>query len=91
MVKSLVLHNNPMQTYRLGAQCLQTCVEEKDVGVFIDAQMNMSQLCVQVAKKVSGILACIRDRASSRSREMIIPMYSALVRRDLQYFCDKVE
>ena len=64
---------------------MASCTEEKYLGVLAVCWLYISQQCAYVAKKPNGILACNRNSAASRGKEVIIPMYSALERPRLEY------
>lgn len=57
-IKCWILHygpNNCVQCYRLRTELLASCTEETELGILVDAWLNMSQWCFQVAKKANNI------------------------------------
>ena len=86
--KSHSLHlgyGNTRHQYVLDGQPLDPTVEEKDLGVIIDDQLKFRRHAAVAVKRANGVLACIRRTIKFKEKEMIVPLYVALVRPMLEY------
>ncbi|PKU43459.1 hypothetical protein llap_6235 [Limosa lapponica baueri] len=62
----------------LGSDQLESSSAEKDFRILVDNKLTMSQKCTLTAKKVSSILGCVSWSVARRSREVVLPLCSAL-------------
>jgi len=87
-MKCRILHlgwGNPGCTYKLGDERLESSPVERDLGVWVDGKLNISEQCALGAKKANPVLGCIKHIITSRLREVIVPLYTAQVRPQLKY------
>ncbi|GAB0194532.1 mitochondrial enolase superfamily member 1 [Grus japonensis] len=73
---------SPKHKYRLGRKWTESSLEEKDL-VLVDEKLNMTWQRALAAQKANCIVGCFKRSVTSRSREVIPPLYSALVRPHL--------
>lgn len=66
---------NLRYNYKLAEELIENSPADKDLGVFMDQKMDMTNC----------ILGCIKRRVARKKREGIAPLFSALVRPHLEH------
>ncbi|PKU46496.1 hypothetical protein llap_3215 [Limosa lapponica baueri] len=87
--KCRVLHlgqGNPRCQYRLGDKETESSPDEQDLGVPLDEKLDMSWQYALTAQKTNCILGCIKRSMANSSREVILPLCSALMRPHLEFW-----
>ncbi|KAK4832548.1 hypothetical protein QYF61_024048 [Mycteria americana] len=85
--KCRILHlgwSNAGHKNKVGEEWLESSPAERDAAVLVGSRLNRSQQCAPAAKRANRILGCIKHRSTSQPKEVIIPLYSALVRPHLE-------
>ena len=68
-----------------GTGILSKAVKEKDLGVTMNANMKVSAQCRIAASKGNQVLGMIRRNITYKEKNLIVPLYKAIVRAHLEY------
>jgi len=71
--------------YKLGDKRIEYSPDKKDLGILVDGKLDVSQQSALTAQKANHILGYMKRCVASRSREVILLLYSVLVRPHLEY------
>ena len=73
------------EEYKMGDAVLGRTTQEKDLGVTFSADMKVSEQCGIAASKGNPILGLIRRTIRYKEKQLIVPLYKAIVRPHLEY------
>ncbi|PKU44129.1 rna-directed dna polymerase from mobile element jockey- hypothetical protein [Limosa lapponica baueri] len=77
--------------YKLRDERIESSPAKKGLEVLEDEKLDMNWRCALAAQKGNGILRCTKRSVASRSREVILPIYSTLVRHPPRVLCPALE
>ena len=73
------------EEYKMGDAVPFRTKQEKDLGVTFSADMKVSEQCGIAASKGNQILGLIRRTIMYKEKQLIVPLYKAIVRPHLEY------
>ena len=78
-------HGNMDKEYKMGDAVLGRTTQEKDLGVTFSGNMKITEQCQIAASKGNQILWLIRRTITYKEKQLIVPLYKAIVRPRLEY------
>ena len=78
-------HGNMDKEYKMEDAVLGRTTQEKDLGVTFSADMKVSEQCRIAASKGNQVLGLIRRTITYKEKQLIVPLYKAIVRPHLEY------
>ena len=78
-------HGNMDEEYKMEDAVLGRTTQEKDLGVTFSADMKVSEQCGIAASKGNQILGTIWRTVIYKEKQLIVPLYKAIVRPHLEY------
>jgi hypothetical protein len=78
-------HNNRLHNYNMEGVDVATTKQEKDLGVIIHTSMSSSPHVAAAVKKGNMMLGIVRRCFIHKSRDIMLPLYKAIVRPHLEY------
>ena len=71
--------------YKMGDAVLGRTTQEKDLGVTFSADMKVSEQCGISASKGNNFVRLIRRTIMYKEKQLIVPLYKAIVSPHLEY------
>ena len=79
-------HRNMDEEYKMGDAVLCRTTQGNDLGVTFSAEMKVSEQCGIAASKGNQILSIIRRTIMYKEKQLIVPLYKAIVIPHLEYY-----
>ena len=73
------------EEYKMQDDVLSRTTQEKDLGVTFSSDMKVSEQCWIADSKGNQILGLIRRSITYKEKQLIVPLYKAIVRPHLEY------